>query len=144
VRPNVTVPLVALRPLVEALADPKVAIAQPLIERSDMTVASAGAVFAPASLHPSPFLEGFPVSDAARLGAIDLPTVASQGYCFQVDLTWRAAQAGYRIAEVPITFVERDRGESKMDNAIVREALLRITQWGLQRRVGQLRRLVRL
>ena len=55
--------------------------------------------------------------------------VASHGYCFQVDLVWRAVQQGLRVAEVPIEFVERVRGDSKMSGAIVREALWRVTVW---------------
>ena len=51
-------------------------------------------------------------------------TVASQGYCFQVELAWRAHRHGFRIVEVPITFAERERGASKMSSSIVREALL--------------------
>ena len=58
--------------------------------------------------------------------------IASQGYCFQVDLIWQAWRAGHRIVEVPITFVERVRGESKMSRAIVAEALWRVTVWGLR------------
>jgi dolichol-phosphate mannosyltransferase len=73
------------------------------------------------------------------LEAIDLRAVESQGYCFQVDMTWRCAQAGYRIVEVPITFVERERGESKMSGSIVREALIRVTQWGAAKRWSQVR-----
>ena len=60
--------------------------------------------------------------------------VASQGYCFQVDLAWRIWQAGHRVVEVPITFVERERGESKMSRAIVAEALWRVTLWGITSR----------
>ena len=66
-----------------------------------------------------------------------------QGYCFQVDLAWRAVRAGYRVAEVPITFAERERGESKMSGSIVREALWRVTVWGAQHRARQLRGAVR-
>ena len=66
--------------------------------------------------------------------------VASQGYCFQVDLARRAVRAGYDVREVPITFVERVAGESKMDGGIVREALWRVTGWGLQDRTRWLRR----
>lgn len=73
------------------------------------------------------------------LEAIQLETVASQGYCFQVDLAWRAVQAGFTVAEVPIEFVERELGESKMSGAIVREALWRVTAWGVRRRRRQLR-----
>ncbi len=60
--------------------------------------------------------------------------VASQGYCFQVDLAWRAWLSGARVVEVPITFVERERGESKMSRAIVVEALWRVTWWGIRSR----------
>jgi glycosyltransferase involved in cell wall biosynthesis len=60
--------------------------------------------------------------------------VASQGYCFQVDLAWQVWRAGHRVVEVPITFVERERGESKMSRAIVAEALWRVTVWGVTSR----------
>lgn len=74
------------------------------------------------------------------LEKLDLHDVASQGYCFQVDLAWRAEKAGLRVVEVPITFVEREYGTSKMSGAIVSEALWRVTQWGVMSRVQQLRR----
>jgi len=73
------------------------------------------------------------------LEGIDYAAVASEGYCFQVDLAWRALRGGYRVVEVPITFVERERGESKMSNDIVREALVRVTQWGGRHRAQQLK-----
>jgi dolichol-phosphate mannosyltransferase len=73
------------------------------------------------------------------LETIDYKAVASQGYCFQVDLAWRATQAGFRVVEVPITFAERERGESKMSGSIVREALWRVTVWGAEHRGSQLR-----
>jgi len=76
------------------------------------------------------------------LQTIDLSAIASEGYCFQVDLAWRAVQAGFRVIEVPITFAERVRGESKMSGDIVREALLRVTEWGAAHRLAQLKRLV--
>jgi dolichol-phosphate mannosyltransferase len=60
--------------------------------------------------------------------------IASQGYCFQVDMAWQVWRAGHRVVEVPITFVERERGESKMSRAIVAEALWRVTVWGLRSR----------
>ncbi len=97
-------------------------------------------------------LLGIPVKDATGgyrafrrrvLEKIDYSSVASQGYCFQVDLAWRAVQAGFRVQEVPITFAERERGESKMNGAIVREALLRTTAWGIRHRAAQARRLGR-
>ncbi|MCW2701294.1 MAG: Dolichyl-phosphate beta-D-mannosyltransferase [Blastococcus sp.] len=76
---------------------------------------------------------------AARGELIDrLPfdDVASEGYCFQVDWAWRAVRAGARVTEVPITFTERAFGRSKMSRSIVREALVRVTVWGLQDRLA--------
>lgn len=68
------------------------------------------------------------------LDRIDVATVASQGYSFQVELAWRAYRNGFRVVEVPITFVERERGASKMSSNIFREQLLRVTVWGVQAR----------
>jgi dolichol-phosphate mannosyltransferase len=81
---------------------------------------------------------GFRAFRASTLRSLDLSAVASHGYCFQVDLARRVLDAGFRVVEVPITFVERERGESKMDAAIVRESLWRVTGWGLRRRGDQL------
>ncbi len=77
------------------------------------------------------------------LQTLELSSVASQGYCFQVDLAWRAVRAGFRVVEVPITFTERERGESKMSQRIVREALGRVTVWGVTHRAEQARGLGR-
>jgi dolichol-phosphate mannosyltransferase len=77
------------------------------------------------------------------LEGIDYAAVASEGYCFQVDLARRAIDGGYRVVEVPITFVERVRGESKMSGAIVREALVKVTQWGVAHRSDQVLAAVR-
>ena len=74
------------------------------------------------------------------LEALPLDAVASQGYCFQVDLAWRALQAGYRVVEVPITFTERERGASKMSNGIVAEAFWKVTKWGVARHRDRLLR----
>jgi dolichol-phosphate mannosyltransferase len=82
---------------------------------------------------------GYRAYRRAVLESIDYSAVASQGYCFQVDLAWKALRAGFRVVEVPITFSERQRGESKMSGAIVREALLRVTVWGARHRWHQLR-----
>lgn len=68
------------------------------------------------------------------LDSLPLGEVASQGYCFQVDLAWQTWRAGFDVVEVPITFVERVRGESKMSRAIVVEALWRVTWWGVRAR----------
>jgi dolichol-phosphate mannosyltransferase len=86
---------------------------------------------------------GFRAYRRATLEGIDLAQVESQGYCFQVDMTWRAAQRGNSITEVPITFVERELGESKMSGSIVREALWKVTQWGATRRRDQVVGLVK-
>ena len=86
---------------------------------------------------------GYRAYRRAVLQTIDLSSIASQGYCFQVDLAWRAVQAGFRVIEVPITFSERERGESKMSGNIVREALLRVTEWGAAHRLAQLKRALR-
>jgi dolichol-phosphate mannosyltransferase len=82
---------------------------------------------------------GYRAFRRGTLEELDLDGVASQGYCFQVDLAWRAYRKGLRVVEVPITFVERERGASKMSGGIVREALWRVTEWGFESRLGQLR-----
>jgi dolichol-phosphate mannosyltransferase len=74
---------------------------------------------------------GFRAYRRAVLEGVKLDEVASQGYCFQVDLALRAYQAGFAITEVPITFVERVHGVSKMSRSIVIESLWRVTAWGL-------------
>ncbi|MFF5081381.1 polyprenol monophosphomannose synthase [Actinoplanes sp. NPDC000266] len=73
------------------------------------------------------------------LDAINVETVASTGYSFQVELAWRTYKAGFRMAEVPITFTEREHGVSKMSGNIFKEQLLRVTLWGVQARRESLR-----
>jgi dolichol-phosphate mannosyltransferase len=73
------------------------------------------------------------------LEGLGLDEVASQGYCFQVDLARRAIRAGYHVVEVPITFVEREHGDSKMSRDILVEALWRVTTWGVVERVNKAR-----
>jgi len=82
---------------------------------------------------------GYRVYRSSALRTMGLDGVESQGYCFQIDLTLRAVRAGLTVVEVPITFVEREVGVSKMGKEIVREALTSVTRWGLEHRVGQLR-----
>ncbi|MBO3102703.1 polyprenol monophosphomannose synthase [Cellulomonas fengjieae] len=77
---------------------------------------------------------GFRAYRAGLLRGLRLDDVASQGYCFQVDMAWRAVRAGARVVEVPVTFVERALGQSKMSRAIVVEALLSVTRWGIAER----------
>ena len=83
---------------------------------------------------------GFRAFRARTLKGIGLDDVRSQGYCFQVDLLRRTAARGFTIVEVPITFVEREHGTSKMSRAIVAEALWRVTLWGCVSRLGRTRR----
>src|SRR3712207_1754506 len=80
---------------------------------------------------------GFRLFRADTLRRIDLDGVESVGYCFQADLTVRTVRAGLRVVEVPIEFLERERGESKMDRAVAVESLRRITRWGLRSRFGR-------
>jgi len=86
---------------------------------------------------------GFRAYRASALRQLDLATVESQGYCFQVDLAVRCLDRGLRVHEVPIAFVERLDGHSKMSGAIVREALWRVTVWGAERRARDIRRALR-
>ena len=74
---------------------------------------------------------------ASVLRSINLDEIESHGYCFQIDMTWRVLLAGGSVREVPITFVEREAGVSKMSGFIIREALVKVTVWGLQRLVGR-------
>ncbi|WP_341715641.1 polyprenol monophosphomannose synthase [Micromonospora sp. FIMYZ51] len=92
---------------------------------------------------------GVPVADATGgyrvyrstvLDALELESVCSQGYSFQVELSRLAHRAGARIVEVPITFAERERGASKMSPLIVAEALWRITGWAVRDRRTAMRR----
>ena len=85
---------------------------------------------------------GYRAFRRATLEKLDLQDVESQGYCFQIDLAQRALRRGLRVDEVPITFVERELGDSKMSNAIVAEAFLRVTRWGVEHRLHQVRDLV--
>ena len=84
---------------------------------------------------------GFRAYRISALEKMNVQSVQSEGYCFQVDLAWRAVQNHLRIAEVPITFVERELGTSKMDSKIVKEALMRVTIWGIEKRKNQIQNL---
>ena len=86
---------------------------------------------------------GFRVFRRTTLELIQLEEVASQGYVFQADLTFRAVRAGLRVVEVPIEFVERERGDSKMSRRIATESIRRITRWGLGERRRQIRAALR-
>lgn len=85
---------------------------------------------------------GFRAYAASLLGRLDLDQIRADGYGFQVEMTLRAVEAGAEVAEVPITFVDRTRGASKMSSHIVAEALLLVTAWGVRRRTAQVSRWV--
>jgi dolichol-phosphate mannosyltransferase len=76
---------------------------------------------------------GFRVYAASLLKRLDLEHLSARGYSFQVEMTRKAEQAGASIKEVPITFIEREHGVSKMSRSIVVEAMLLVTQLGLKR-----------
>jgi dolichol-phosphate mannosyltransferase len=78
---------------------------------------------------------GFRIFRRDALETIRLERVQSLGYVFQVELAYRALRAGLRVVEVPIQFVERVRGDSKMTPEVARESLVRITRWGLAQRL---------
>ncbi|MFG2137781.1 polyprenol monophosphomannose synthase [Streptomyces sp. NPDC048650] len=82
---------------------------------------------------------GFRAFRVETLNGLGLEEVASAGYCFQVDLARRAVRAGFHVVEVPITFVDRELGDSKMSRDIMVEALWRITAWGVDTRVNKIR-----
>ena len=82
---------------------------------------------------------GFTAFRADTLRGIGLDGIESAGYAFQVDLARRAIEHGYTVVEVPIEFIERERGDSKMSGNIVGEAMLLTTRWGLAKRTHQVK-----
>jgi dolichol-phosphate mannosyltransferase len=80
---------------------------------------------------------GLRIYNADLLKRMDISTIRSEGYCFQIEMTRRAIARGASIGEIPITFIERAHGVSKMSFAIALEAILRITSWGLLRLIGR-------
>jgi dolichol-phosphate mannosyltransferase len=82
---------------------------------------------------------GFRAYRREVLEAISMETVNSRGYCFQIDLAWRAVKAGYLAVEVPITFVERERGVSKMSGSTIWEAVVSVARWGARGRFDNMR-----
>ena len=75
---------------------------------------------------------GFRVYKTSIIERIDFSTVLSQGYCFQIEMTRKVLSLNGKIKEVPITFIEREFGVSKMNTKIVIEAMVRVTLWGLR------------
>ena len=80
---------------------------------------------------------GFRIYSSAILKKMEISTIRSEGYCFQIEMTRRALSRGGSVAEVPITFVERAHGVSKMSFTIALEAVVRITAWGALRLIGR-------
>jgi len=81
---------------------------------------------------------GFKCYRRAVLESIDLDAIHSKGYAFQIETTYRALRAGFRVVEVPITFVDREAGGSKMSRAIVAEAIWKVPLLRLAALAGRL------
>ncbi|GAB3395164.1 polyprenol monophosphomannose synthase [Humibacter soli] len=111
----------------------------PLSRRILSRGGSAYARFA-LGIHVRDMTGGYRVFTADALDRIDLDAVLSQGYCFQIDMLRHAHSEGLRISEVPITFAERERGNSKMSLGIVAEAMLRVTAWAITSIPSRVRR----
>ncbi|HWL64900.1 MAG TPA: polyprenol monophosphomannose synthase [Actinomycetota bacterium] len=80
---------------------------------------------------------GFRAYRTDFLSTLELDSVSSEGYAFQIEMTRRVSRAGGRIVEVPITFIERAHGKSKMSRKIVAEALVRVAGWGIKDMFGK-------
>ena len=80
---------------------------------------------------------GFRIYTSALLRKMELSTIRSEGYCFQIEMTRRAISRGASVGEIPITFIERAHGVSKMSFTIALEAVVRITAWGALRLIGR-------
>lgn len=93
------------------------------------------------SVHDS--TAGFRLFRRTTLEKIDVASVNVTGYVFQTDMAWRTLQAGLNVREVPIEFIERERGDSKMSRSVAIESLQRITWWGLKQRRRQFVRALR-
>ena len=83
---------------------------------------------------------GYRAFRRTTLEKLDFDTIESRGYGFQVDLANRVAKMGLKVVEVPVTFVERELGSSKMSGNIVVEAMVNVTRWGLAERWRQITR----
>jgi dolichol-phosphate mannosyltransferase len=87
---------------------------------------------------------GYRAYRSNALVALGYQSVRAQGYCFQIEMLWRAHEAGLTIREIPIQFAERAAGESKMNLSIVVEAVARVTLWGLANLPRRIARAARL
>ena len=79
---------------------------------------------------------GFRVYPRRTLERLDLSQITSNGYCYQIEMAYAISHLQGEIIEVPITFVERREGVSKMSNRIVLEAMVQVTRWGLARKLN--------
>jgi dolichol-phosphate mannosyltransferase len=111
---------------------PKWALSRKLLSRGGNQYASAML-----GLHVKDSTAGYRVYSDRALSLIDYTTVGADGYGFQIEMTYRARRAGASITEVPISFTDRELGESKMSSAIVVEALLLVTKWAVRRPFGR-------
>jgi dolichol-phosphate mannosyltransferase len=80
---------------------------------------------------------GFRIYTSTLVKKMEISTIRSEGYCFQIEMTRRAISRGGSVAEIPITFIERAHGVSKMSLGIAFEAVFRITAWGALRLIGR-------
>src|SRR6185437_1338488 len=103
-------------------------------------VSRAGSLYAQTLLatHIRDLTGGFKCYRREVLERIDLGAVSSRGYAFQIETTYRALRAGFRVVEIPIAFTDREAGTSKMNRSIVLEAIWRVPYLGLQALTGRL------
>jgi dolichol-phosphate mannosyltransferase len=85
-------------------------------------------------VHVRDMTGGFKVYRASTLSSLDIGSLQSDGYVFQIETTFRAIKRGFRVVEVPVTFVDRIAGKSKLSRGIVIEAMLRVWQLRFARR----------
>ncbi|MEM8706126.1 MAG: dolichol-phosphate mannosyltransferase, partial [Actinomycetota bacterium] len=78
---------------------------------------------------------GYRAYRSSALAEIDFHTVQADGYGFQIEMAYRVLNTGGRIVEVPISFTDRIRGESKMSSRIIVEALVLVTWWAIRDRI---------
>jgi dolichol-phosphate mannosyltransferase len=139
----------ALPALVEALADHDLAIGSRYVPGGSIPnwrlhrrlLSKFGNVYSSVMLGVPvrDMTSGFRVYRAELLRSMDIEAVKADGYGFQIEMTYRAAQRGARIVEVPISFVDRELGQSKMSSTIVFEALFLVTRWGIGRLLSRAR-----
>lgn len=136
--------------LIEAAQSADVVIGSRYVEGGDVTGWTRGRHWLSWSANRyAQAMLGFPVRDSTAgfrcyrrhvLEAMDLGSIASEGYAFQVEMTHRAWRAGFTIVEIPIVFRERSAGRSKMSRKIVLEGIWRVTRWGIGDLPRRLRR----